>query len=310
MTAEKTYRIMLSAILAASVYPVYMGAVMILAYFKNGGISAADYPSYVIPYTPICFALIACVSILPVVYKRLEKFALPILSALGALLFLAVEVCLERITVFVGGGSGMSIETWQLFSCVATPQVRESVWDSLSIKYNPLFKIHFYAISLLIILAVTGVAYGFYKMAKTQDFGRRKPLVAQLISTVVFIGLCVLACFTAFFRTGDINVSPLSAVLMTVFFLLFGITAGVYTGTWLYGKPKLLSIIIPSAVAIMFALVMYIGELVMMGWQLFRLGSGFLFERLGALPLSLFDLATVVLSGVITYFILIYIKAE
>jgi hypothetical protein len=43
----------------------------------------------------------------------------------------------------------MKIETWQMLSCIATPQVRATVWDSLNIRYNSTFKIHFYAIALL-----------------------------------------------------------------------------------------------------------------------------------------------------------------
>jgi hypothetical protein len=204
--------------------------------------------------------------------------------------------------------SKINIETWQLLSCVATPLVRSSVWDSLNIRYNSSFKIHFYAIALLIVTAVIGVVYGYYKMAHTQDFSRKKPLAAQLIAVLVFVGLCILACFTAFFRSGNIIISPLSAVLMTVFFLVFGITAGVYTGTWLYGKQKMLAVILPSIVAMIVALVMYIGEMVMMGWSLFRFGTGFLFDGLGFIPLSVFDIVTVILSGAATYFILTAIK--
>jgi len=219
---------------------------MLRAYIQNGGIDAADYPSYVIPYAPICVALITCTALLPLAVKLCGKFALPALSALGAALFLAAEAGFERIAVFTDISSKMKIETWQMLSCIATPLVRDSIWDSLSIRYNPAFKIHFYAIALLIVLAVTGVIYGFHKMALTRDFGRRKPLIAQLACVTVFVGLCVLACFTAFFRSGDINLSPLSAFLMTLFFLAFGITAGVYAGTWLYGRRKLLSVIVPS----------------------------------------------------------------
>ena len=147
-------------------------------------------------------------------------------------------------------------------------------------------------------------------MAHTQDFSKRKPLAAQLISVLVFVGLCIFACFTAFFRTGDIIISPLSAVLMTVFFLVFGITAGVYTGTWSYGKQKKMSIILPSIVAMLITVVMYIGEIVMMGWTLFRFGTGFLFDSLGFIPLSILDIVTILLSGITTYIILTAIKPK
>ena len=310
MTTKKVYLLSLGIILLVSVYPIYMGAVMLWAYIQNGGIDVADYPSYIIPYTPICIAIIICTVLLPFVFKLCKRFALPILSALGVVLFLGAEIGFEQIAVFIDISSKMKIEMWQLLSCVVTPQIRGFIWDSLNIRYNPSFKIHFYAIALLIVLAVTGVVYGFYKMAYTQNFTRKKPLVVQLVSVITFIGLCILACFTAFLRTGDINISPLSSVLMTIFFLVFGITAGVYTGTFFYEKHKLFSIFIPSVVAMVITFIMYIGEMVMMNWTLFQLGRGFLFERIGNIPFALIDIITILASGVVSYFILVSIKLK
>jgi len=304
MTTKKVYQISLYCILLVSIYPVYMGIVMLWGHIKNGGVAAADYPSYIIPYTPIAVALIICAALLPLFYRKCKKLTLPALTALGAAVFLLAEISFERIAVFTDLSHKVNVEIWQLLSCIATPQVKRSVWDSLSIRYNPLFKIHFYAISLLIITAVIGIIYGFYKMADTQNFKKKKPLTAQLVCVIIFIGFCLLACFTAFFRTGSIQISPLSAVLMTVFFLVFGITAGIYAGTWLYNKRKLYSIMVPSVIAMAVTLVMYIGEMAMMNWTLFLMGSGFLFDKISGIPFSLFDILTILLSGIITYFIL------
>jgi len=310
MTSKKVYLLSYMTIILASIYPIYMGVLMLSAYIKDGGIEAANYPSYIIPYTPICAALIICTALLPLVYKLCKRFTLPILSVLGAVLFLIVETGFEKIAVFSDLSFKINIETWQLFSCVATPQVRNGVWDSLNIRYNPAFKIHFYAIALLIVFVVIGVIYLLYKMAETQNYSKIKPLIAQLVSVIIFIGLCILACFTAFFRTGDINIPPISTVLMTIFFLIFGITAGVYTGTWLYGKKTLVSIVLPSVTAMLVTVIMYIGEMVMMNQNLFRRGNSFIFSPLGAFPLSVFDIITIFISGAITYFILNAIKQK
>jgi len=310
MTAKKVYRLSLGAVLLASAYPLFMGAKMLWAYIQDGGIDVANYPKYIIPYTPICVALIACVAMLPPVLKWCERLALPVLSAMGAALFWGVEICFEQVAVFTNLSEKTNIETWQMLSCVSTPLVKATAWDSLNIRYNPLFKIHFYAIALLIVWAVTGVVYGFYKMARSRDFSRKKPLVAQLVSVTAFVGLCIFACFTAFFRTGNIIISPISAALMTVFFLLFGITAGIYAGTWLYGKRKPLSVAVPSAVSMIVTVVMYIGEMVMMGGALYRFGRGFWFDRLRAVPLSFVDVMTILLSGAVTYFLLTAIRAK
>ena len=306
----KVYLISLGAVLLASVYPIYMGGVMMQAYILNGGIDVANYPKYIIPYTPICIALIICAALLPLAWKLCKKYTLPAISALGVLLFLGVETGFEKIAVFADLSTKMDVRVWQMLSCVMTPIVKTTLWDSLSIRYNSAFKIHFYSIALLIILSVLGVIYGFYKMSHNQNYKKKKPLILQLTSVLIFIGLCIFACFTTFFRTGEIIISPISAVLMTVFFLVFGITAGVYAGTWLYGKRKLFSFIIPSIVAVIVTIAMYIGEMVMMNWNLYRFGKGIIFDPIGACPLASVDMLIIVMSGVITYFTLFLIRAK
>jgi len=190
------------------------------------------------------------------------------------------------------------------------PIVAAPIINPLITEYSPLFKMHFYLISVVIILSVLNLVYGFYKMSRNKDYKKRKPLVVQLIAVLVFIGLCILACFTAFYRTGEIVVSPISAVLMTVFFLIFGFTAGVYTGTCLYGKRKLFSSVIPSVVAVIVTVAMYIGEMVMMDWNLYRFGTGVIFDPIGACPLAPIDFAVILLSGVFTYIILHLVRQK
>ena len=171
-------------------------------------------------------------------------------------------------------------------------------------KYSPIFKMHFYIISVIIDLVVLGVVYGFYKMSHEELYQKKKPLIVQLISVIVFVGLCILACFTAFYRTGEIIVSPISAVLMALFFVVYGVTAGVYSGTWLYGKRKLVSMIIPAFIATATTVIMYIGEMVMMDWNLYRFGEGVLFDPIGTFLLAPIDCMIVLVSGAITYLIL------
>ncbi len=62
---------------------------------------------------------------------------------------------------------------------------------------------------------------------------RFRKAVLQSVTAAVFLALCILACFTAFFRDGSITVSAVSAVLMTVFFAMFGICVGIYAGSFL-----------------------------------------------------------------------------
>jgi hypothetical protein len=393
----KVYLIALSAVLLASVYPIYMGIIMLSMFLRDGGVNATNYPKYIIPYTPISIALIVCIALLPLALKYFKKYALPVLSVLAILLFLGTEMTFEKVTVFSGttevvqtessdetvsgdnelalyyfrvvlinesgetetrivtlnkAETDQTIVTWQWTMCAIPPdnytewsQIRlatESITDgevidiqkiskeqetgeqlaeeqlgeqklfknALITEYSPVFKLHFYLISIIIVLAVLGAAYGFYKMSCDPEYKKKKPLVVQLMSVTVFVGLCIFACFTAFFRTGEIVIFPISAFLMTVFFLAFGITAGVYTGTWLYGKKRLISAVIPTFTAIVVTIVMYIGEMVMMNWNLYRFGEGVLFDPIGACPLAPVDFAVIVASGVITCFILLLISSK
>lgn len=395
----KVYFVSLGAVLFASIYPIYMGIIMLTAYLRDGGVNATNYPKYIIPYTPISISLIVCVALLPLAFKYCKKYALPVLSVLAILLFLGAEMTFEKVTVFSGttevsqsesgGGEEVSaddysvlyyfrvivkkengetetrivtlnksetdqtIETWQWAMCAMPPDnyaelsqiglATESITDgevidiqkitkeqatgellseeeqspkyrlfknALITEYSPVFKLHFYIISIIIVLVVLGVAYGFYKMSRDTEYKKKKPLLVQLASVIIFVGLCIFACFTAFFRTGEIVISPISAVLMTVFFLVFGITAGIYTGTWLYGKRKLFSIIIPAFIATITTIVMYIGEMVMMNWNLYRFGEGLLFDPIGACPFAPVDFAVIIATGVITYLLLRFIRSR
>jgi hypothetical protein len=100
------------------------------------------------------------------------------------------------------------------------------------------------------------------------------------------------------------NISPLSASLMSVFFIVFGVTAGVYAGSFYYGRKKFLSAVVPALVSILTTIVMYVGELVMTGGVLFKFGSGFLFESLGMIPFAVIDIVVILFSGVLTYSIM------
>jgi len=270
---------------------------------QNGSIDVADYKKYIIPYTPICIALIASVALMPLIFRLFKRYTLPVVSIFGIVLFFAFEFGFEQIKV-IEGYVEMPLESWQLSLCMTTPEVLRSIGEPIYAANNPAFKIHFYTIAIVIILAVLNVIYGFSKMLREQDFCKNRPLIAQAISVLLFIGLCILACFTSFYRNGTINISPLSAILMSVFFIMFGITVGIYCGSIFYGKSKLLSKIIPAITASLTTLVMYLGELVLMDGVLFKYGNGFFFKPIEAILFSSADIVIILGSGVITYIIM------
>jgi hypothetical protein len=240
---------------------------------------------------------------MPLIFKLFKRYTLAVVSFLGTVIFFASEFGFEQIKV-IEGYVKMPLESWQLSLCMATPEVLRSIGEPIYAANNPAFKIHFYIIAIVIILATLNVIYGFSKMLREQDFEKKRPLIAQAVSVVLFIGLCILACFSAFYRNGTINISPLSAILMSVFFIVFGITVGIYSGSIFYGKSKLLSEIIPSITASLTTLIMYIGELVLMGGVLFKYGNGFFFEPIEAFPFSTADIIIILVSGVITHIVM------
>jgi len=309
-TGTRYYFFSLGSVFLLSFYPLWMGARVLSAYLRDGHVIAADYPKYVIPYTPIALALILTVALLPLAVKYGKRFALPAASVLGAGLFFLFEILFERVTVFDETGIS-GVDSWQAYLCYTTPeamQVQTTLGDMLAKRYSPVFKLHFYLIALLIVLAVLGVVYGFGKMLRDKNYGKRKALALQTAAVCVFIELCILACFTSFYRTGELNISAVSSSLMSLFFIIFGLTAGSYAGSLLYFQKPLLSRALPALVASLTTFVMYIGELVLMGGVLFRFGSGFFFAPIGACPFAPVDFAVILLAGALTYLLLFWIR--
>lgn len=300
MKYKNFYLLSLLAVVLLSAYPIYMGFVTLGSYLQKGFITVTDYPKYVIPYTPICLAVMTSAALLPLIFKLCRKYTLPLATLLGTVLFFLSESLLEKVKV-VEGYVSMPVESWQLSMCMATPEVLRAIGQPIFAAGNPAFKIHFYIIALIIIISVLNVLYGLSKMFRERDYSKKRLLIAQAVVLAVFIALCILACFTAFYRNGTLHISPLSAVLMSVFFIIFGLTAGLYGGTLLYGRNDLLSKIIPPAAASLTTLIMYLGELALMDGVLFRYGSGFLFKPLGALPFSAVDLVIILSSGLMTF---------
>lgn len=308
MKYKTFYSLSLLTVILLSVYPLYMGIITLFTYFQNGTVPATDYKKYIIPYTPICLALIVCIALMPLVFRLFKKYTLLVVSLLGISLFLASELGFEQISV-IEDSAQMPLESWQLSLCMATPEVLRSIGEPIFAADNPAFKVHFYIIAIIIILAVLNVIHGFSKMLREQEFSKKRSLIAQAVSISLFIALCIIACFTAFYRNGTINISPISAILMSVFFIIFGITAGIYCGSVFYGKNNLLSIYTPAITASLTTLIMYIGELVLMGGVLFKYGNGFFFEPIGVTPFSITDIVIIMVSGIITFIFMKYLES-
>jgi hypothetical protein len=190
-----------------------------------------------------------------------------------------------------------------MFMCYVPPEGYQTrTWRAVDVligDYSPAFKIHFYIISVVLIFALLNCIYGFAQMIVTKNNSRLKALVIQSVSTALFLGLCIFACFTAFFRDGEISISAPSAVLMSLFFVVFGVTAGIYASSLLIEKKKTLSVLLPSIMASVVTLIMYIGEMILLSGHLYRFGSGFLFDGLEGIVLAPIDILIIIASGCI-----------
>ena len=306
---NRYYLLSCLGVLIASYYPLSMGVRVITDMIVNGIVAKENYPKYIIPYTPISVAIILAVLLMPLFIRFFKRFAFAggVVSATG--IFFALELLFEQKVVVSTAETVTSLENWQMSMCYIPPQgwgenvityKTKTAIDILMGDYTPAFKLHFYVISVLLIVTFLNCLYGFGQMIKNGDRKRCKALVLQSICSVVFLGLCILACFTAFWRDGGLQVSALSATLMTIFFMLFGVTAGVFAGSFFLGKRYALSVLIPSISASIMTLLMYIGEMVLLNGHLYILGSGLLFEALPTVVFSPIDLLVILLSGCTT----------
>lgn len=313
-TFRKYYLFSLLGVLLASCYPIYMGISVIVDMIRYGTVYAENYPKYIIPYTPIALALLVCVALIPVALKYFEKYALLFGTVISTVLFFVFEFILERAVTVTRTVTGIfsTLEDWQMFMCYVPPNsFEERTWTEVDVlmgEYSPAFKLHFYIISIVLIISILNCFYGFAKMIHTGDKSRRKSLVIQSVASGAFLGMCIWACFTAFYRNGDIQVSALSAVLMSVFFVLFGVTVGIYIESFTLNKKLLLSVWLPSVSAAVVTLVMYIGEMILLSGHLYRFGDGFFFAGIPGIVLAPVDIVVILGSGVMTAIIASFVR--
>ena len=299
---RKYYILILLLVLAASWYPLSMGAQVLGDMLREGTVRGEAYPKYIIPYTPISLGVIAGALAMPLLLKLRQRHALPAASALSLGVFFLSELLLERL-VIVTTTVTTTLESWQMYMCYQPPGGYETrTWNEVNVligEYSPAFKLHFYFISLVLILSLLNALYGFGHMLLTGDTSRKRALMLQSLSSLVFLGLCVFACFTAFFRGGELTVSPVSTLLMCLFFLVFGVTVGIFLGSFLLEKRPLFSIVLPALSASAVTLMMYLCEMVLLSGHLYRFGTGLFFRGLGPLVLAPADILLVLLSGVL-----------
>ena len=307
----KFYLFSVVGVFIAALYPLSMGVRVVSDMIKSGVILGENYPKYTIPYTPIAIAVFLGVLLLPLMMKYGKKYAFPLACVSSLAIFFTAELLLES-QVIVRDTVASTLESWQMWMCWAPVDAQE-IRDLTALQvlvgdYSPAFKLHFYIIAIVLIVTLLNAFYGFASMIATGNRKRLKALVLQSVASISFLGMCIWACFTAFYRNGTLFVSPVTALLMGTFFILFGITAGIFTGSFLLGKNKYLSVGLPALAASLTTLLMYIGEMILLDGKLYRFGKGFFFEELGALVLAPADILIILLAGILTFLIFYVLK--
>ena len=289
----KFYLTALGVLLALSAYPVIMGMRIVILQLQNGGIRPEDYARYIIPYTAICMAILITVALYPVIARFMQRPTL-VATVLGLGLFVGIELFMEGITI--NTPIEQTTVNWQLFSCVGTPAALQAFQK----PYSDVYKIHYFLISAVIIVLVIGIVYGYGSLIVRGDRSKIIPLRIQLIAATLLLALCVFANLTGFFRDTASYLSPLSAFLTGLFFVMLGVTCGIYVGSLLIKKRKAFSVFIPSIVAILICSIMYYGEYKLLGGNLYRFGKSFFFEGLPNITVSLADMLIIAVSSVFT----------
>ena len=316
---NRYYLLSCLGVLIASYYPLSMGVRVITDMLVNGTVMKENYPKYIIPYTPISVAIIAGVFSMPLLIKVFKRFAFAGGAAVATGVFFGSELLFEQKVVVSTAETVTKLEDWQMFMCYVPPEgwgetvttyKTQTAVDILMGDYSPAFKLHFYIISAVLIITILNGLYGFGQMIKNGDKKRCKSLTLQSVCSLVFLGLCILACFTAFWRDGSIQVSPLSASLMAVFFILLGVTVGVFLGSFLLGKQRIVSIWVPAISASVMTFLMYIAEMFLLNGHLYSFGTGLLFDGLPGIVFAPINLLVILLSGCITALFLLLLNVE
>ena len=298
------YVLSLIGVLLISAYPLKMANDVVTLMTTVGTVPAENFPKYIIPYAPIAFSLLFGTALMPLFMRFLKRFALLGASASSIGVFLISELLLEsKVIVSSTTTTLIPLEGWQMYMCYVPPmQFETRTWTAIDVlmgEYSPSFKIHFYLISAVLIISILNCLYGFAHMVQSGNKARLRALILQSISSASFLGMCILACFTAFYRDGEITVSPLSAFLMCLFFILLGLTVGLFTASLTLGRRRALSVTLPAVLSSLTVLLMYIAEACLLSGHLYILGKGAICEPIFGNFVSVFDMLVIMVSGAI-----------
>lgn len=290
---KKFYWLTLFVLIILSSYPIFMGARVIVLHIMHGSIQPEDYANYVIPYTAVCLSILTTVVLYPLLSK-LKRFSVLAASILGIGLFLGIEFYIENITL--NSPEAQSTLQWQLASCIGTPAAMKAFQK----LYDNTFKIHYFLISFVIILLIVGIVYSYGNVITSKDKVKKNILRLQILCTVLFIMFCIVANFTSFYREAVDYLSPLSSILTGAYFVVLGLTSGVYLAGFLTGRNSFVSVWLPTIGAFLATSAMYYGEYRLLNGVLYRFGYSQFFQPLPYTVVAPADIMVILTSGGLT----------
>ena len=300
-SAKRFYWTTLFFLLLLCAYPIAMGVRIVVIQLQNGEILPEDYTQYVIPYAAVCTSILLTVFLYPLLSK-LKKFSIWVASIFGVGLFIALELYMEGITI--NSPKAQSTLQWQLLSCIGTTQAMQAFQK----LYDNTFKIHYFLISFLLILLIVGVVYRFGIVVTSRDRSKRRLLIVQIAFTILFILFSLLANVTAFFREAVNYLTPLSSILTGSYFIVMGVTFGIYLAGFLEGRNWFVSVFLPALAALSVTSAMYYGEYRMLDGVLYRFGYTKFFQPIPYTVVAPADLLIIVASGAITAILISVIR--
>ena len=321
--ARKFYLLNILILLILAAYPLIGGVRMAAFHIANGILEPEQYVKYVVPYTAICVSLLFFALVQPLLHK-MKRLALPAGLGLTYALFFGAERFFEAMPIHTSGmtlidaatlatdgaAATATADAWQAALCIVSPIMREQslTYASLDSFYyvigDSAYKAHYYLISLVLITMVGGLIYGIAKMLREGGGSRMKPQLLRGIATASLVALCIFANTTAFFRQAAPIQTPLASFLTGLFFVALGAAAGVYIGSYLLAKGETVGIGLPVLLSLVFTVLLYAGEAVMMKGKLYRFGAGWFFDGLPRVALAPVDTLIILLSGGLAWLIL------
>ena len=320
---RKFYLLSLLILLILSAYPLIGGVRMAIFHIANGVLEPEQYAKYVVPYAAICVSLLFYAALQPL-WHKMKRLALPVGLGMAYAVFFGVERFFEAMPVHTSGmtlidaatlatDSTAAITTadaWQAALCIVSPVMRQQslTYASLDSFYyvigDSAYKAHYYLISLALITMVGGLIHGIAKTLREGSVSRREPHLLRSMATASLVALCIFANTTAFFRQAAPIQTPLASLLTGLFFVVLGAAAGVYIGSYLLDKGEAVGIGLPVLLSLVFTVLLYAGEAVMMKGKLYRFGTGWFFDALPGVTLAPVDTLIILLSGWLTWLIL------